>query len=177
MIVAILLLTRFPACAGETGLSKGPVNWSLGICGGENWSPDKSDVDFISVHLSALFDHDPFFPYKPARRLRWLLEVQAGSTIHHPKRFLTSAGMLIRAQANPVSGMIGYGLAGIGIIYSDFQVQGQELRLNFSPQLGIGMDIKNKVYLQIRWHHISNGGLYEDNTGVNHWVVHTGIYF
>ena len=172
-----MLLPCFPAYAGETGLSKGPVRWSLGISGGENWSPDTSDKDFISVHLSALFDRDPFFPYKPARGLCWLLEVQTGSTLHHPRRFLTSTGMLIRAQADLTSQMIGYGLAGIGIIYTDFQAQGQGLRINFNPQLGVGVDIMNKVYLQIRWNHISNGGLQEDNTGVNHWVVHTGIYF
>jgi lipid A 3-O-deacylase len=172
-----ILLCWFSAYAKETGLSRGPVKWGLGICGGENWSPDTSNVDLISIHVSALFDRDPFFPYKPARRIRWLLEMQTGSTIHQPRRFFTSAGMLVRAQIEPAPWAITYALAGIGIIYTDFQVKGQGLRINFNPQLGVGMDIKNKFYFQIRWNHISNGGLHKDNTGVNHWVVLTGIYF
>jgi len=176
-IVAQMLLICPPAYAGETGLSKGPVKWGLGICGGENWSPETSDVDFVSIHLSALFDRDPFFPYRPARGIRWLLEMQTGSTIHQPRRFFTSAGMLVRAQIEPAPWVVAYGLSGIGIIYTDFQVQGQGLRININPQLGVGVDIKNKIYLQIRWNHISNGGLHENNTGVNHWVLLTGFYF
>jgi hypothetical protein len=134
-------------------------------------------MDFISIHLSALFDRDPFFTYKPARRLRWLLEVQSGSTVHHPRRFLASTGMLVRAQIEPASRITGYALAGIGIIYTDFQVKGQGLRINFNPQFGFGVDIDKKMYFQIRWFHISNGGLQENNTGVNHWVLLSGFYF
>lgn len=176
-MILFLITTCFPTYAGETGLSKGPIRWSLGIGGGENWSPDTSDVDFISIHLSATFDRDPFFSYEPAKRLRWLLEAQAGSTVHHSKRLITSVGMLIRAQSDPISGVIGYGLAGIGIIYTDFQVPGQGLRVNFAPQLGLGIDIKKRIYLQVRWHHISNGGLHKDNTGINHWLLYSGVYF
>jgi len=170
-------LSCFPAYGGETGLSKGPIKRGMEICYGENWSPDNSDVDYISIHLSALFDRDPFFPYKPAPWLKWVLELQSGLTVHQPKRFLASAGMLVRAQIGFSPWLTGYTVAGIGIIYTDFQVQGQGLRINFNPQLGVGVDIYEKMYLQFRWNHISNGGIHDNNTGVNHWVLLSGVYF
>jgi len=71
--------------------------------------------------------------------------------------------------------------AGVGIIYTDYQVDGQEYRFNFNPQAGIGMEIKQKNaatwFLGVRFHHISNGGLGSSNRGQNSVVFLAGQYF
>jgi len=100
-----------------------------------------------------------------------------GSTVSDPNRLIASAGLLVRAQTEPARWLTLYGLAGIGLIYTDFQVEGQGLDVNFNPQFGIGADFYENYYFQIRWHHISNANLHEDNTGINSLVLHAGIYF
>lgn len=179
LIIALIAITctATKSISNEIGLSSGPVKWGVGLGTGKNWSPNSDDFEFLTVQLLAVFDRDPFFPYKPANWLRWILEAQAGSTFGDINRMIASAGLLVRAQAELSPWLTVYGLAGIGLIYTDFQVEGQGLKVNFNPQLGVGADFYDKYYFQIRWHHISNANLHEDNTGINSLVLHAGIYF
>ena len=70
---------------------------------------------------------------------------------------------------------------GIGVIYTDFQVEGQGSRINFNPQFGIGaefnLDSGGPFFSAIRLSHISNGGLHSDNRGVNSIVLVIGRFF
>ncbi|MCF8068355.1 MAG: acyloxyacyl hydrolase [Desulfobacterales bacterium] len=177
IVLFAITVTATNSIANEIGLKTGPVKWGAGFGVGKNRSPDSDDIEFLTARLSAVFDRDPFFPYKPAKWLRWMLEAQAGSTLGDRNRFIASAGMLVRAQTEPTQWLTIYGLAGIGFIYTDFQVEGQGLKVNFNPQLGIGADFYEKYYFQVRLHHISNANLHDDNTGINNIVLHAGIYF
>jgi len=55
------------------------------------------------------------------------------------------------------------------------------LRINFNPQVGIGADYQFSDgatwYSNIRAHHLSNGGLNEDNRGINSVIFSIGRYF
>lgn len=70
---------------------------------------------------------------------------------------------------------------GIGVIYTDFKVDGQGLRFNFNPQMGIGTEFKvgsdTTFFTALRLHHISNGGLNHENTGISSVTVSLGRFF
>ncbi|MBN2418000.1 MAG: acyloxyacyl hydrolase, partial [Deltaproteobacteria bacterium] len=69
----------------------------------------------------------------------------------------------------------------IGIIYTDFQIPGQGLRMNFNPQLGVGTEIKTRfektMFMSLRIHHISNAGLDDENSGIDSVIGMFGFYF
>jgi hypothetical protein len=71
--------------------------------------------------------------------------------------------------------------AGIGAIYTDFQVKDQGSRINFNPQLGVGFEYPlqtgGAMTLGLRLHHISNGNLLKDNRGVNSALLMFGYLF
>jgi hypothetical protein len=70
---------------------------------------------------------------------------------------------------------------GIGVVYTDFQVEGQGSRLNFNPRIGIGTEFKvdsgAPFFTALRLSHISNAGLADDNRGVNSVVWMLGRFF
>lgn len=71
--------------------------------------------------------------------------------------------------------------AGIGIIYTDYRVQGQDYRINFNPQAGVGIEFKREGkknrFISLRGHHISNGGIGKSNRGQNTILFSFGQYF
>jgi hypothetical protein len=70
--------------------------------------------------------------------------------------------------------------AGVGAIYTDFRREGQGLRWNFNPQLGIGTLIHGggaPWLVALRLSHVSNAGLAEDNEGINALTLTIGRYF
>jgi hypothetical protein len=70
---------------------------------------------------------------------------------------------------------------GIGVIYTDFQVEGQGLRFNFNPQIGIGTEFQFNsgapFFSAIRLMHMSNAGLDSENRGLNSIVCIFGRFF
>lgn len=58
---------------------------------------------------------------------------------------------------------------GVGIVGTTNEVPSSGSSLNFTPQVGGGTTIRLKndrrLFLGIRWHHISNGDIYENNPG------------
>ena len=94
---------------------------------------------------------------------------------------ITSANILAQYYLGGGSGRFRpYVEAGIGLIYTDFQVEGQGLRFNFNPQAGLGCDLRTGGgvvwFTNLRLHHLSNGGLYDDNRGINSVLVQVGRY-
>ncbi|MCH2132297.1 MAG: acyloxyacyl hydrolase [Phycisphaerales bacterium] len=74
-----------------------------------------------------------------------------------------------------------YGDFGVGILGTTANVPYNGSEFNFTPQAGFGftMDIgnNNRWYAGVRWHHISNASLYEDNPGRDSVLVYTGVSF
>ncbi len=58
---------------------------------------------------------------------------------------------------------------GVGILGTTNDVPSSGSSLNFTPQVGGGTTIRlandQRLFLGIRWHHISNGDIYENNPG------------
>ncbi|MDT8379890.1 MAG: acyloxyacyl hydrolase [Desulfotignum sp.] len=71
--------------------------------------------------------------------------------------------------------------AGIGGIYTDYRVSGQDYRFNFNPQAGVGMELDmggaHPCFTSVRVHHLSNGGIGASNRGQNSVVCLFGRYF
>jgi len=77
--------------------------------------------------------------------------------------------------------LVPYLEGGIGVVYTDFQVEGQGSRFNFNPQIGIGTEFKVDAgppfFTALRLSHISNAGLADENRGVNSVVWMLGRFF
>lgn len=74
-----------------------------------------------------------------------------------------------------------YGDFGIGLLGTTANVPYNGSEFNFTPQAGLGVtfDIgdNNRWYAGVRWHHISNASLYENNPGRDSILLYTGINF
>jgi lipid A 3-O-deacylase len=70
---------------------------------------------------------------------------------------------------------------GVGLLGSTKNVPIGGSEFNFTPQAGVGVtfDIgdNNRWVVGVRWHHISNAGLYSENPGRDSVYIYTGINF
>ncbi|MBM43904.1 MAG: hypothetical protein CMJ36_02675 [Phycisphaerae bacterium] len=72
-----------------------------------------------------------------------------------------------------------YADAGVGLLGTTDEVPPGGSEFNFTPQAGLGVtwDVgnNNRWFVGVRWHHISNAGLYSDNPGRDSIYVYTGL--
>jgi lipid A 3-O-deacylase len=141
-----------------------------------NWSPKTDIVKWGQASLMAVFDKDPLFPYRPSPSLLWLLELSGGLTEIPTNKAVVSAGMHALLGPWVFGGWRPFVSGGIGGIYTDFQVQGQGVRVNFNPQVGLGAEIKDRGLFTVRVHHLSNAETNPENTGVNSILAIMAIY-
>ncbi len=159
-----------------------PTRYGMGGNFGLVYDPG-GDYDFAQVSGFALFDYDAVWPHRAPEALRFKVEANAGATVEPRVRAIVSANMLALYYFDflRTGTFRPYGEAGIGLIYTDFQVDGQGLRVNFNPQLGIGAEIDcgsgPPWFAALRLHHISNAGLHKDNRGINSVVIQFGFFF
>jgi len=142
-----------------------------------------NDIGFALLTAFGLYDYGKVWRQDRPRELCFKVEGALGSTFRPEARPVASIGMLAlyffdrlaTQQLRP------YFEAGIGAIYTDFRVEGQGLKVNFNPQLGIGVELLHKdapsSFVALRLHHLSNGSLYHDNRGVNSLVLQVGRFF
>ena len=123
-------------------------------------------------------------------QLRFKVEGNAGTAIAPEIRAMISIEMLALYYLDFLSGLTltPYVEGGIGLIYTDFQVrdpdppyESQGSRFNFNPVVGIGLEFKPDTgapfFGTVRLSHISNGGLHDENRGVNSVVLMVGRFF
>lgn len=170
------------ACAEEGLTSCLPDRYGMGFVAGNTYDP-KNDITFMQASLFALFDYERVWQHKAPEALRFKVEANFGTTTRPDKRLIVSANMFSLYYINGLAtkDVKPYAEGGIGIIYTDFKVDGQGLRFNFNPQLGIGAEIaassKNPFLVSLRAHHVSNGGLDKDNRGINAVTINIGRFF
>lgn len=70
---------------------------------------------------------------------------------------------------------------GAGLILSNDEIPQGVAKLNFTPQLGFGFLFSDKrahaYSVELRFHHLSNGGRVSPNPGINSVLVQFGIRF
>lgn len=177
-LMAFLLAILLPgalAAAEDTV----PTRIGAGVVLGYSYDPDPQG--FVQGHLCALFDYDAVWPHRAPAPLRFKLEASAGVADRDEPRALVSANMLALYYLDGLAAprFRPYVEAGIGVAYADFQVEGQGARFAFNPQAGVGAEWGEgrSWFTAVRAHHLSNGGLHEDNRGSNAVLLLVGRYF
>ena len=168
--------------APETAGEEEAPRYAAALMQGVSYTPD-NDVRFTMASFSALFDYEDVFLHKAPETLKFKVEVSAGASTEPSGKFTGSVNMFAVNYLAPLSrpGVRVFCEGGIGLIYQDFRVEGQGLRYNFNPQVGIGAEFERPcgkdLFSILRLHHVSNADLHEDNTGINSVVLVFGRYF
>lgn len=164
------------------GEGREPDRYGMTVGLGSSQDPVR-DIRFVLISAFGLFDYGKVWGRDRPRELCFKVEGAAGGTVQPDRRAIVSLGAAVLYYLPPFAGPAfrPYAEAGIGVIYTDFQVRDQGLRINFNPQLGIGTEMATKelgnFFTALRVHHLSNGGLHHDNRGVNSLVLQIGRYF
>lgn len=180
----LLLLGLWPmgVMAGEGGL-RNPIRLGVGLTAGHSYDPVPT-FDFYQLTWVLQYDYDQVWPHQAPEPLFFKVEGSLGLADYlGDTRMMISVNMLAQYYlAGLNTGPLRpYLEAGIGLIFTDFQVDGQGLRLNFNPLAGIGCDLKTDTgtiwFSGFRIHHLSNGELHHDNRGINSVLLQIGRYF
>lgn len=141
------------------------------------------DNSSIRGTVAAIYDHGKLWDNVSSNNTFFKLEATVGTLLSPEFRTILAVNMLSVYYPEFVQSreFRPYLEAGIGAIYTDYRVDGQSYRHNFNPLLGIGTEISeektNKIFVAMRLHHVSNGGLGRDNQGVNSLLLQVGSYF
>lgn len=163
--------------------SYAPTQSGISLNSGYTYDPSDNTF-FIQTSVFKLYDYDRIWKHKAPDNLRFKVEGSLGSALFEDDtRCIANAGILALLYLDKfkTDHIKPYLEAGIGIIYTDYRVQGQDYRLNFNPQAGFGVEFNRKGkqnrFVSFRLHHISNGGLGSINRGQNSIVFTFGQYF
>ncbi len=189
LIIALAIMTlcvvRGPVLAQQTDdvQYKVPHRYGMALSFAQGVAlPDNYGMALLT--LVGLFDYDRVWPHSAPDYLRFKVELTAGSTTWpEGGRAVVAANILalfyLDFMATP--SLRPYAEAGIGGIYTDFQVDGQGSRINFNPVAGIGLEFPTESgpdwFASLRASHFSNAFLNKHNQGVNTFTTMVGAYF
>ncbi len=157
---------------------RAPHETALGLYLGKAY--DWSDLNFSLASWQALYDYETIWGHRAPEGLGIRLEADLGvatGTEFSGERLMASGNFLAvyEFRTPQRSQFVPYVEGGAGLIYTDFRREDQGSRVNFNPILGLG--IRNRTtFLSLRLHHLSNGGLNDDNRGINSIVLGFGMY-
>ena len=186
LLCAILLLMFLAnvntALSEDDSESDIPTRYGMAAVLGKTFDP-VDNIYFAQLSGFIMWDYDKIWQHWAPAPLRFKVEGTAGLTVSPQTRAMASVGMMALYYLNFFSSarQLPYLEGGIGVIYTDFQVEGQGSRFNFNPQVGIGMEFKaasdTSLFTALRLSHISNAGLDDENRGVNSVVWMLGRFF
>lgn len=182
VLVLTITLCLKTAWGEEPKQDQIPDRYGLAITYGNTYKPD-GEIGFLTLSGVALYDYDRIWRHRAPDALRFKVEFTLGSSTRPQFRFMASTAMLALYYLDffSTSEVRPYVEAGIGVIYTDFQIEQQGSRVNFNPKAGIGADFQldsgGPFFAAIRWDHFSNGGICKENIGVNSIVLMLGRYF
>lgn len=180
LFIVVLFTILFCETSNALDFSN-PRRWGLNVQYGSTYNSSE-DLEFVNVSLISLFNYSDVWRNTAPLALWFGLEATLGATVSPESSGMASAGFFAQYYLDALSGeaLHSYIKGGVGLIFTDFQLEGQGLRINFNPQMGIGVDIgprdKEPVFLELRVHHVSNGEFHQDNRGINSLVLVLGVY-
>lgn len=176
----ICLSDQSPSVPGLTSEEPVPNRYGLALFFANTYKP-VNDIGMVMATGIALLDYEKVWHHKAPEPLRFKVELSAGSATRDKSGFVGSANMFALYYLGRPTSFRPYVEAGIGVIYTSFRVEGQGLRFNFNPQLGVGTEFStgdgSTYFAAARLHHISNGGLHHDNRGINSVALQLGRLF
>ncbi|MCG8632910.1 MAG: acyloxyacyl hydrolase [Desulfobacterales bacterium] len=182
MAIMLSLGTAVTVTAGEKAHAPAKNGVSLNL----GYTYDPSDNIWLGqVSFFKLYDYDAVWPHRAPEALRFKVEGSLGSSRLDNGDLRMNAGANIFAlyyiRGLETDHLRPYAEAGIGVMYTDYRVNGQDYRFNFNPQAGLGVEFKKEddtpCFLAVRLHHLSNAGIGSDNRGLNSVVCMFGRYF
>ena len=182
-----VILSCAPSCDGEVLEKEAPTGcvperYGLGMVFVNTYKPD-NDMQALQISGFAMIRPEKVWPHISIESLRYKIGCNAGVTTHPRMRCTVSSGLILLYYLGDFgpSHLRPYLEGGCHVIYDDFQVPGQGLRVNLNPQAGIGMEfdvgLEQSFYMAFRLQHISNGRLHPDNAGINSFAVTVGRLF
>ncbi len=194
LVAAIIMCTSAAVRAQEQGEAgdgspklsyKMPFRYGMAVSLGHSaFLPEDQNYGMAMFTFIGLFDYDRIWPHNAPDPLRFKVELTGGSTTWpDAPRAIVSAKMLALYYLESLRSewAIPYVEAGIGGIYTDFQVDGQGSRINFNPVAGIGVEFLStsgpSFFTSLRLHHLSNAHLLPHNQGLNSAFMMFGMYF
>lgn len=192
-IVWLFILLLVPVCSkGVWAQDRSPealkTVYGFGGILGNSFDPS-GDIPFLQLSGFGMWDYDRVWRHWAPDPLRFKVEGTIGATTGAETRLMLSVEMLALFYLDGVSTkrLLPYIEGGIGVIYTDFQVEDkntrekQGYRLNFNPLIGIGTDIKTdsgtSYFTSVRLSHISNADFHSQNRGLNSVLLIIGRYF
>lgn len=185
LVITILFISSISSgviYASEKVSGYPPERYGMGITAGNSYNLS-GDIGYYMLTGFVLYDYDRVWKHNAPEQLMFKVEGNLGCAHYKRTRATLSANIFALYYLDSFEGKTfkPYVEGGIGIIYTDFQVPGQGMRVNFNPQLGIGAEIKTgsekAFYMALRLHHISNGGIDDENRGINSVMGMFGFYF
>ncbi|MBU0462979.1 MAG: acyloxyacyl hydrolase [Proteobacteria bacterium] len=184
LITALVIFYCPGSLSAQSDEGYAPTESGVFLNSGYTYDPSDGAI-FSQISLFRLYDYDRIWKHKAPDNLRFKVEGSVGSAFldDNDVKFIANAGVLAllyldRFETDRIKP---YLEAGIGVIYTDYRVTGQDYRFNFNPQAGIGIEFKRKGsqnrFVSLRMHHISNGGFGSLNRGQNSIVFAFGQYF
>ncbi|MBN1592163.1 MAG: acyloxyacyl hydrolase [Candidatus Coatesbacteria bacterium] len=142
-----------------------------------------NDIQAIQMTAFAQVRPDRIWPEFPLKPLRFKVGCRAGITVHPNRRALVSGGLILLYYLGDFGPchVRPYVEGGCHVIYTDFQVDDQGLRVNFNPQLALGVQFdvasEQSYFITFGLHHISNARMDTDNAGINSMAISIGRLF
>ena len=178
-IAALVAGLSAPCQSRAENLEKyAPNRYGVMALAGSSYNP--SGTNFWQVGGVAMLDYDKVWRHWAPDGMRFKIEGCVGATMASEPRAVASLDAFALQYLDLISSerVRPYVEAGIGGIYTDFQVEGQGSRVNFNPTLGVGLEFpckdKSSLFVSVRLHHLSNAGLCDENRGVNSGVLAVG---
>ena len=165
-------------------VAKGNVDhrrsWSINY--GINY--DESDrIDFLLLSYQTQYDYSKIWIHPAPEALKMRFEAALGAKLRGEAKVVASFGVFVQYyfKSFETDHIRPFVEGGIGVIYTDFKLAGQGLRVSFNPRASLGFDIKRggkpPLFVAIRAHHVSNAGLTDPNIGINSVLLVVGKYF
>ena len=180
VFVALLLFGK-TSSAEDQNTEAVPTRFGFALSYGNSFHPD-NDIGFLLANYLIMFDYDKVWPHSAPENLRFKLEFSLGSTTTAEHQPMGSAVMMALYYLDFLdsAAVRPYIEGGIGLIYTGFRVEGQGSRLNFNPKAGFGLEFPmgpESLFTSLRWEHVSNAYLNDDNTSIDSVVLMFGAYF
>jgi hypothetical protein len=150
--------------------AEGSTRWSIMGFGGVD-TTDTSNIEYgASLGIQWFLVDD--FAFAPEIRL-------FGFSQEGQNAFGGSIDILFQWHFINGDGWSVYGDFGCGLLGTNHNVPDDGSQFNFTPQAGVGVTFdvgqNRRWIIGVRWHHISNASLYQNNPGRDSVMVYTGL--
>ena len=180
LLLGLVLLLGLPGGALAASAWSSPQRVGLALYNGVSYNPGA--IRFHLVEASVVYDYASIWGHRAPKALSFKVDAGLGVAHYQSTRLVAATGVMARYYLDAWAGpsFRPYGEAGIGLIYTDFQVPKQALRVNFNPRFGLGAEFggpSRSWYAALQGHHLSNGHLRHNNRGINSVFFELGRYF